>query len=142
MADHPLRPATDRNLGKPLPYQLANQPQAPPQAPEGFGDEALPPPQHAVLTSVSRGCSPLRGRLLTCYSPVCHCFDKIKTVRLACIMHAASVYPEPGSNSQNIKRLFNCLFCKKPSFRYPVVKVRFMYKVYYHNTTILSTECR
>ncbi len=25
MADHPLRPATDRCLGKPLPYQLANR---------------------------------------------------------------------------------------------------------------------
>ena len=32
VADRPLRPATDRSLGKPLPYQLANQPQAPLQA--------------------------------------------------------------------------------------------------------------
>ena len=43
----------------------------------------------------------MRGRLLTCYSPVRHsthtrrCF----LVRLACVKHAASVHPEPGSNS-------------------------------------------
>ena len=29
VADRPLRPATDHRLGKPLPYQLANLPQAP-----------------------------------------------------------------------------------------------------------------
>ena len=27
VADHPLRPATDRRLGEPLPHQLANRPQ-------------------------------------------------------------------------------------------------------------------
>ena len=32
MADHPLRPATDRRLGGPLPRQLANQTQAHPWA--------------------------------------------------------------------------------------------------------------
>ena len=37
-----------------------------------------------------------------CYSPVCHC-TLAGTVRLACIMHAASVYPEPGSNSLSKK---------------------------------------
>ena len=29
MADHPLKPATDRRLGRPLPHQLANQTQNP-----------------------------------------------------------------------------------------------------------------
>ena len=33
MAVHPLRPATDRRLGRPLPHQLANQARAPLQAP-------------------------------------------------------------------------------------------------------------
>jgi hypothetical protein len=28
VADHPLKPATDRRLGKLLPYQLANQTRA------------------------------------------------------------------------------------------------------------------
>ncbi len=32
MADHPLRPATRRRLGEPLPHQLADRPQAPPRA--------------------------------------------------------------------------------------------------------------
>ena len=36
LADHPLRPATDRRLGEPLPRQLANRTQAPPEAPFGF----------------------------------------------------------------------------------------------------------
>src|SRR5437868_464010 len=33
VADHPLRPATDRRLGKLLPHQLANRAQAHPSAP-------------------------------------------------------------------------------------------------------------
>jgi hypothetical protein len=36
VADHPLRPATDRSLGKPLPYQLANLAQAPPKPPKAL----------------------------------------------------------------------------------------------------------
>ncbi len=32
VADHPLRPASDRRLGRPLPHQLANRPQTPPKA--------------------------------------------------------------------------------------------------------------
>jgi hypothetical protein len=32
VSDRPLRPDTDHGLGKPLPYQLANLPQAPLQA--------------------------------------------------------------------------------------------------------------
>jgi hypothetical protein len=38
--------------------------------------------------------------LLTCYSPVRRsCTPKGLTARLACVKHAASVRPEPGSNS-------------------------------------------
>src|SRR5437763_6024224 len=33
VAARPLRPATDRSLGEPLPHQPANRPQAPPTAP-------------------------------------------------------------------------------------------------------------
>jgi len=32
VAGHPLRPTTDRRLGRPLPYQLANQTSAAPKA--------------------------------------------------------------------------------------------------------------
>ena len=41
VADRSLKPATDRGLGKPLPYQLADGPQADLQAPEGFDPKAI-----------------------------------------------------------------------------------------------------
>ena len=53
---------------------------------------------YAVLAPFSRCCPPDRGRLLMYYSPVRHWHPKM-SVRLACIRHAASVHPEPGSNS-------------------------------------------
>ena len=61
------------------------------------------PLHYAVLASVSRCYSPLKGRLLTCYSPVRHFISFPKEsliVRLACLRHAASVDSEPGSNSR------------------------------------------
>ncbi len=57
------------------------------------------PWRHPALAGVSAWYSGPRGRLPTCYSPVRHsCIAAL--VRLACIRHAAGVYPEPGSNSQ------------------------------------------
>ena len=60
----------------------------------------LPSPRrHPALAGVSAWYSGPEGRLPTCYSPVRHsCIAAL--VRLACIRHAAGVYPEPGSNSQ------------------------------------------
>jgi hypothetical protein len=52
----------------------------------------------AVLATLSGSYPPLGGRSPTCYSAVRHCPPK-GAVRLACFRHAASVYPEPGSNS-------------------------------------------
>ena len=62
---------------------------------------------YAVLAAVSSCCPPVQGRLPTRYSPVRHSVTKTSFrrnqlecfVRLACVKHAASVYPEPGSNS-------------------------------------------
>ena len=59
---------------------------------------------YPVLAPVSRRCPGHMGRLPTCYSPVRHWLPKkasfsLPSVRLACIRHAASVHPEPGSNS-------------------------------------------
>ena len=55
---------------------------------------------------ISHCYSPLKGRLPTRYSPVRHSVIKDPSklhlnnlVRLACVRHAASVHPEPGSNS-------------------------------------------
>ena len=58
MADHPLRPATDRSLGGPLPRQLANRTRAHP----GAGRSPLPRKAYPVLAAVSRGCPGPRGR--------------------------------------------------------------------------------
>ena len=59
---------------------------------------------YSVLAVVSVCCPHPEGRLFTCYSPVCHSILKRASsfrlfVRLACVKHAASVRPEPGSNS-------------------------------------------
>ena len=99
MADHPLRPATDRCLGRPLPYQLANRTRTPPSA------RALRPlftsRSYAVLARVSPCYSPLKGRSSTRYSPVRRSTGVLllRLARLACVKHAASVHSEPGSNS-------------------------------------------
>ena len=62
---------------------------------------------YTVLAPVSKCYPLLMGRLPTCYSPVRHSSFSDgassggkRSVRLACIRHAASVRPEPGSNSQ------------------------------------------
>ena len=59
---------------------------------------------YAVLAPVSRGCPPLKGRLSMHYSPFRHS-NKVPLlpgspvrVRLACLIHAANVRSEPGSN--------------------------------------------
>ena len=55
---------------------------------------------YSVLAPVSEGYPKVWGRLLTCYSPVRRSSTpKGLSARLACVKHAASVRPEPGSNS-------------------------------------------
>ena len=57
--------------------------------------------QHPVLAALSSCCPGPWGRLPTCYSPVRRCTHTRRCflARLACVKHAASVRPEPGSNS-------------------------------------------
>ena len=58
---------------------------------------------YAALSALSRRYSAPQGRSPTCYSPVRHSLSLSREdVRLACVRHAASVYPEPGSNSPSI----------------------------------------
>src|SRR5690606_1868408 len=55
---------------------------------------------YPVLAPVSEGYPRAWGRLLTCYSPVrLSSTPKGLSARLPCVKHAASVRPEPGSNS-------------------------------------------
>ena len=101
MAGHPLRPATDHRPGKPLPHQLANPPQAPPKAPpKRFSSLNRNSASSCGLTHHFWWLSPTSGQ-------IAHVFltrpprepPEGDPVRLACIRHAASVDPEPGSNS-------------------------------------------
>ena len=65
------------------------------------------PRSYPVLAPVSRGYPRAEGRLPTCYSPVRRSVPPRVTperpiARLACVKHAASVRPEPGSNSPSM----------------------------------------
>ena len=104
MADHPLRSATHRCLGRPLPHQLANGTRTHLYA---IACKQRPSFPHRLIwaypvLAVVSNCYPRhRGRLSTCYSPVRH-FTQDRSpfrVRLACVKHAASVQSEPESNS-------------------------------------------
>ncbi len=69
-------------------------------------------PAYGVLAPVSRSCPPLMDRFLCITHPSATLIPKKLTevssssipVQLACVKHAASVYPEPGSNSPKINR--------------------------------------
>src|SRR6476620_1717671 len=107
VADHPLRPATDRRLGRPLPHQLANRTSAAPIAQGPCGSPALLLPDHAVLAHLSMGYPPQLDTFRCVTHPFAtrHQGCPRAAVRLACVRHAASVHSETGSNSsvQSIK---------------------------------------
>ncbi len=69
VAGRPLRPATDRRLGRPLPYQLANPTQAHPIVTASKERPSFPRRAYAVLARVSPGCPPLLGRFLRVTHP-------------------------------------------------------------------------
>ena len=92
---HALTPRTHHCLGEPLPRQLANRTQSPPQSESHLWSKdviwyylrfpgAIPVLRvgNYELLSLSPLSSPLRGIL----------------ARLACLIHAANVHSEPGSN--------------------------------------------
>ncbi len=70
MADHPLRSATDRRLGEPLPHQLANQTQIHPTPINLWLFRHAAKQFYEVLITVSSGYPSVWGRLPTRYSPV------------------------------------------------------------------------
>ena len=113
MAGRPLRPATDHRHGRPLPHRLANRPQAPPKA----SPKTLSSPTLRLVTSC--GITRCFHRLSPTPGQVAHVFrtrpprkqPESCPARLACIRHAASVDPEPGSNSPPLLLLlFACLW--------------------------------
>ena len=57
---------------------------------------------HEVLIFISKGYPSVKGRFYTRYAPVRRSSASASTPvtpRLACVKPAASVHPEPGSNS-------------------------------------------
>ena len=57
---------------------------------------------YEVLIQISLGYPSVKGRLHTRYAPVRRSLlPKKHTPRLACVKPAASVHPEPGSNSSS-----------------------------------------
>src|SRR5690606_41761582 len=72
VTDHPLRPATDRRLGRPLPHQLANLTSAAPIARGSEESPAFPLRAYAVLARLSPRYPPQHGHVPMHYSPVRH----------------------------------------------------------------------
>jgi hypothetical protein len=81
-------------LGGYYPHQLANQTQAPLSA----VFKPFTPQLYGVLAPVSQCYPSPKGRFLRVTHPCATTYINIG-VRLACVKHAASVHPEPGSNS-------------------------------------------
>ena len=110
MAVHPLRPATDRRLGGPLPHQLANQTRGHLPAHKALIFRSCGPNMLCGISSRFQLLSPTGRQVphaLLTRSPLnLVSIDRsrfpLSPVRLACVRHAASVRPEPGSNSQKI----------------------------------------
>src|SRR5690606_33109676 len=107
VAGHPLRPATHRRLGEPLPHQLANGPQGHPQPVSPLTDKPCASSAASGISPSFPGLSRRWGTVpyalltrppLGCSLPPRRASGSIPA-RLACIRHAASVRPEPGSNS-------------------------------------------
>ena len=104
MAVHPLRPATDRRLGEPLPHQLANQTRDHLSAHKALVSRGCPLETLCGISSRFQLLSPTERQVshaLLTRSPLSK-NRSLYSVRLACVRHAASVRPEPGSNSQKI----------------------------------------
>ena len=107
MAGRPLRPATDRRLGEPLPHQLAN-PASAARITRGPKIPRFPPQGVCGISTSFEALSPITRYVPMHYSPVRHSPPGASTraaVRLACVKHAASVQSEPGSNS-SVQYLF------------------------------------
>ena len=102
MTDHPLRPATRHSLGGPLPHQQADKPQPAPSTTARrppFTSEVMPLRGPSGITHRFQWLFRSEGYVgyvLLTLSPLYSSEDFL--ARLACLIHAASVRSEPGSN--------------------------------------------
>ena len=104
MAGRPLRPATRRSLGEPLPHQLADRPRTNREV-TGL---AVPVFDLSITCGINPsfpGLSPSSGQIVHVLRtrPPLNSVLLPSPVRLACLIHAASVRSEPESNSPNRK---------------------------------------
>ena len=102
MGDLPLRTPRHHRHGGPLPRHLTNVTRANPVPPKFYLSGDATKEIYEVLVHVSMGYPSVRGMLLTRYAPFRRSPPGIATraaPRLACVRPAASVHPEPGSNS-------------------------------------------
>ena len=135
MADHPLKPAIDRRLGRPLPHQLTNLTRAHPIASACKQRHLFVRRPYSVLIRISPGYPQLLGRFPRVTHPSATRQQRSKllsvTVRLACVRHTASVQSEPGSNSSiNFAKDINAflIYCGKISYDFTSLTTNFISK--------------
>ena len=118
VGDRPLRSPTHRGLGGPSPRLPSNGTHARPRPPLGFIPRRMPstgtmayyPAFPPAIRLSGVGCIRVAHPCATLRAP-----EGAHPVRLACIRPAASVHPEPGSNSS----LYYCLSCLYSESRVP-----------------------
>ena len=86
VADRPLRPAKDRSLGRPLPYQQANLTQAHLIAKASMDWPSFSLRTYAVLIRVSSGYPPLKGRFLRVTHPFAARQHEIQQAESKCLL--------------------------------------------------------
>ena len=145
MTDHPLRPVTRRRLGEPLPHQQADRPRAHPEVPgpkvPGFNHQEMPLGITYGINPPFGGLSPASGQVahvLLTRSPLDLAKQALlNLVRLACLIHAASVRSEPESNSPKRKYVVSAgkpaptnilTGIRVPTFKHPVYRAPHRFK--------------
>ena len=105
MPGHARTPGRHQRLGGPLPRQLPNTTTARPTAFVLWFTSDARHEHRWELPAVSRGYAQPWGWLPSPYSPLRHWSGiATKPVRLACLIHAANVHSEPGSNPSKMSR--------------------------------------
>ena len=128
MAGHPLRPATRRRLGEPLPHQQADRPRVHPQPKNLSTTRPCGQQSYPVLDPVSRAYPRVRGRLLTCYSPVRHSSTQSKLQASAFDLHVLSTPPAfVLSQDQTLRKKQNAtpvIGIRQPGCKFDLTKVQ------------------
>ena len=95
---HALTPATHLRLGEPLPHQQANRTQGHPQAESHlWSGDIIRYYRQFPAAIPGLGADTLRVTLPFAAVQI-QCKHRILLARLACLIHAANVHSEPGSN--------------------------------------------